>query len=277
MGFDTNNSIPSEPENTLYDHVYEAYDAVSKKTGEIKGAASSQAKKLYSKADELKNRYLNAEYLTTKAKQTIHAKLLPLSTPKDLQKQMKKTTKEITFLSKVQSERESKLITINKRIEALAEEIEKNKSNPAKKKNLENSLKFQKELQTNCAKQIKAAKKSIKSDQDILNYLELKKQSMIRGRFTGWAGWISNIAIPGSGRLVGVGLTAANLLSQQNSVNILPEQMNVRANEQKNVNIGTMLTVATTVSSIAFSVFAMPILKEAALTTWRTWYPFSPI
>ena len=273
MSSQVNHSPSPDSENpSVFDHVYQAYDSVSKKAGVIAGTAASQAQRLYEKADELKNRYFTADFIKTKTKQTIIAKVLPLSTPQDLEKQIEKTTKEIKFLSKVKSQRESKLSQINERIADISQQIEKDKALPSKKKNLEKSLEFQKDLQINCKDQIAAAKKGLKNDQDILDYLDFKKKSTIGGRFTGWAGWVSDMAMPGSGRVVGTTLTAMNLLAQQNSINILPDNPHIRSEEQRR----TLLGVATTISSLAFATFAMPILKEAAGTVWRSWYPLSP-
>jgi hypothetical protein len=264
MQEDSNPLSSANTSQTMYDHVYDIYEYAAETASGITNAASTQARNLYTKADELKNRYLTTDYLTTKAKQAIYAKVLPLSTPPDLDKQIKEVEGEIGFLTIFKSNRKSLLKDTLK-------EIEKERSKQSgNNKKLEALI----QLKTDYKREIAGAKESLVKYRNLLEYLNIKKNSTIGGRFAGYAGMVANTAIPGSGTIIGTTLTAANVLLQRESVSILQDQDDVRSAEQRNVNIGTLLTVATTISSIAFTTFMMPVIKE---NFWRYWNATGPL
>ncbi|HEV8052343.1 MAG TPA: hypothetical protein VGP47_07605 [Parachlamydiaceae bacterium] len=256
------NNIDRSESSSLYDHAYYAYGTAAKITGSIANTATTQAQNIYKKADELKNRYFTTDYAKSKASQAIRSKLSPLSIPLDLDKQIKKTKAEITFLKQLKLRSEFDL-------QATHEKIEIKKTNPS----IKEKLKDLHALESDYTERIAGTTQSIQEKEVILKYLNTQKKSVIGGHLTFYAGWISGMAIPGSGPVVGTTLTAMNLLTQQNSVNILPKNKNIRADEQKNVNFKTLFSVAYTVSSVAVGYFVIPIVKESILS-WA--FPANP-
>ena len=73
---------------------------------------------------------------------------------------------------------------------------------------------------------------------------------------------ILNAALPGTGIVVGPALTALNLIAQQEKVNSLPQDKEMIRNERNNVNIGNLITIATTITSIAISTLIYPVIKD---------------
>lgn len=205
--------------------------------------AYNQVGELYERVNDLKNRYLTVDYITLKAKHAVKAQVLPLSNPPGWDEKMKKVKKRLALQFKVKLEIEQQIARLPHRT--------------AKNKHYKQNLAL---LTSNHEKICAIIEKTLKEEE----YLEKQRFSQISSRFAGYAGMASNALIPGSGILVKVAFTSAAAATQEQLLDILPEDLAHKSEEKRNVRLGTFSTAACTAASVAFSILVMPTVKEIA-------------
>jgi len=260
----------SSYENPLYQHSYESIN--SSPSGATDGTTFEQT--LRTVAD----RYLTCEFIKEKTTNALRAKISPLSAPPDFKNQHKEKQQDLVISKKIMKDRKKTLKSIDIMLAKIEKQLEHLNSllasNPLKSQLINSQQKLiadKKQFEIDrisISKQFEKSKENFLSNKAKVNYLNLKKQAQIGGRFTGYVGKVANVAVPGSGAIISTALTAASTLKQEQLANELPEvhlsDKAMKLQEQKNARYNTLITTASTLASIFFSIYAWPTIKETA-------------
>lgn len=212
----------------------------------FKQVKNNKSNKIYEKINELIKRYLTTKYLSLKAGQAIKAKILPLSNPAGWDEKMKQAKKRVFILKTLIESRKQLLNQLHQKLKT---------ASPSSKTHLQ-------ETEAKLKYQYQKFNKNLNNARKHVEYLEKQRFSQVSSRFNGYIGMASNLILPGSGTLISVALTSASAVTQENLVELLPEDEKVKSLEKYNARLGTFITVASTVASIAFSLLIAPIIKE---------------
>jgi hypothetical protein len=192
----------------------------------------------------LKNEILTKNYIVKTSKDFIRAKVKPLSSPPGWAEAMKKATGTKKVMQGVKSERAKLLADI---------ETQMANASAFQKKSLESQRSHLRQGVDEMGENLQALEKYIV-------YLEKVKKSKISSRFGGYCGTLANFIIPGSGTVVGSINTGLHLVTEEKLAASLPEM-----EEKRKVRNSTMSSVALSIATLAFTLYALPTLKAGAM------------
>lgn len=242
MQFIDNNNLYSNPYSSSLDDSFTwAYDTA---------CATTQ------KLTELGQKYLSPAFLYEKAVNATKAKVLPLSNPAGWDEKMQNARKTTARLNTLKQGVEAQIHIASLELNAVSL-AEPNKSQ--KIKNAEEKLAMLND-------RYQGIENSLRRNQELITFYEQQRTAQIGARFAGYVGMATNVVVPGAGLITSLAVTGATTLAQENLVNNISEDNPKLAHERKNVRIATMCTIACTIVCVAFSIWAMPIIKDAILT-----------
>lgn len=210
------------------------------------------------KVSDLSKRYLNIEYLTTKAIDATKAKILPLSNPPGWDQKVQETKASIGRIKILQVELQKRIKDRELELNTAAAQDVRYRSPEAKAKRIESINRVLTELREESEKigQALAAK------YELIDFYENQRAAQISARFAGYAGMAADTVVPGSGTITSLALTSLTTMNQVDSVSLLSEDNPKAQEERKNVRLGVVSTLACTIISLGFTYWALPALKN---------------
>lgn len=259
---DKNTSYTSHVNNSLYSHSYEF----------ISNAIDKDTKQNLKKSmQDIKHKLKDPEFFKEKIKNLLISRFAPLTTPADLESQIKETKFELVILSKMVHDRKIKLDVVNKKLIAINKEFSKikfdHKPTESQKTLFETKNKLKTEKKS-IEDQFTRFNFSLKILKENLAYFETRVKLETSGRFNGYIGQAVN-AVVKTGPLAAVALTAANTAVQVKLAYDLPANSRLSAKEKKNARYNSMVTLACTAASVVFSLYIFPTVKETAWYLWN--------
>ena len=226
----------------------QASDTVAYGVNSVLSSATFAASKLH----QLGQRYMTRAYLTEKVTDAAKAKMLPLSDPAGWNDKIEEARAKVARLTPIKLDAARKLKSLNYQI-ATCEDQTSN----------EKYLTPLKEKQTSIQKLYDAASSSLNAAHDEIDYLETQRKVQIGARFASYVGHGTNLIVPGAGIPSSLLITGASIMAQQNLVQNLSAKSTIAEKERYSVFCGTCATLACTITSLVFSVWCMPMIKDA--------------
>lgn len=206
-------------------------------------------KELITNLTEKISPYCTKDFINTKAKDLVIAKVAPLSTPNDLARALKKAKSHRSYLTSMHRAFSRDLKVVKDKIAHL-----ENKEQPPTAK-----LNTLKESKVHLEERLEGLKSAINKTSQYIEHLKIKKKAILAGRMTGYLGTAADMVVPGSGAGVKLALTT--------TITAMPEVSAAKlthAQEKRSVHWSTAFTAMSFIASTAVSYYIWPAVNQLA-------------